>query len=97
MSPELNKAFLVLVVGMITVFIILLLVVITGKLLIRFVNRYFPVEEKENSPPIKPAPVFQSIDGIPANKMAAIIAAVEAMTKSKGRIRRIEQLKKSEV
>ena len=46
MSAELQTALLLLVVGMITVFIILSLVVLTGRTLIWVVNNYFSPEEK---------------------------------------------------
>ncbi len=41
MDGELSTALSLLAIGMITVFIVLLLVVITGNLLIRVVNRFF--------------------------------------------------------
>ena len=40
MTPEFSTALTLLVVGMVTVFLVLLLVVTTGNLLISFVNRY---------------------------------------------------------
>ena len=40
MNPELSTALTLLAIGMITVFIVLLTVVLTGNLLIRLVNRW---------------------------------------------------------
>lgn len=93
MDPALSKAFLILMVGMVTVFTILLLVAITGKLLIRFVNRYFPGEPISNKSQSKPSPIFRKEPQlVSGGKMAAIVAAVEVMTKGKGQIIRIERV-----
>ena len=92
MDPVISQALLVLLVGMITVFIILFLVVITGQTLIRFVNRFFPGEQKIQNSKTKPIPVFYDEDNISKSKMVAIIAAVEAVTNGKGKISRIEKV-----
>jgi len=42
MNPELSTALTLLAIGMITVFIVLLTVVLTGNLLIRLVNKWAP-------------------------------------------------------
>jgi oxaloacetate decarboxylase gamma subunit len=75
-----------MVVGMVTVFIILLIVINLGKLLITLVNRYAPPEETVQPKRSKaPAP-------IPSNIAAAITAAVNVVTHNKGRITNIEKL-----
>ena len=85
MPNSLETAFLVLVVGMITVFVILGLVVISGKLLIKFVNTYLPKKERYSP---KPSNVFSigtsSQKVISDKKLAAIVAAVNIVTKGKG-------------
>ena len=47
MGESISTAVLVSLIGMVTVFVILGLVVLTGKTLIRIVNTFFPIEEKE--------------------------------------------------
>ena len=64
---------------MITVFVVLTLVVITGKILIRIVNRLFPEIETRGS------------FGIEGAKVAAITTAVEIVTEGTGRITKIEK------
>ena len=61
---EFNTALLLMVVGMVTVFIILLIVIGLGKALIAFVNKFVPEEEAPAKKAQGPAP-------IPANIMAA--------------------------
>ncbi|NDV60001.1 OadG family protein [Bacteroides sp. 519] len=76
---------LLMVVGMVTVFAILLIVINLGKLLIFLVNKYAPEEvvaakQKATGPaPIQP------------NIVAAITAAVNVVTHNKGKIVKIEK------
>ena len=53
MQTPLDQAILVLLVGMCSVFIILGLIVLSGQLLIRLINRYFPaaIQSKVNRVP----------------------------------------------
>ena len=74
---NLNIALLLMVVGMATVFAILLIVIYLGKAMIALVNKY----KKEG-----PAP-------IPANIMAAISAAVAVVTHDKGKVTKVEKLR----
>ncbi|MEQ9404547.1 MAG: hypothetical protein RIM99_13220 [Cyclobacteriaceae bacterium] len=77
MGGDISTALSLLAIGMITVFIVLLLVVLTGNLLIRVVN------SMSNSSP----------DGkIDAAGVAAITTAVEIFTEGRGQITRIEKL-----
>lgn len=80
-------ALLLMVVGMATVFVILLIVIYLGKLLIALVNKYAPEEavpvKKET--PRSPAPV-------PGNILAAITAAVNVVTQGKGKVTKVEKL-----
>ncbi len=75
MEPEFSTALSLLAIGMITVFVVLLLVVLTGNFLIRLVNRLVP----DHGGDLEPA------------KVAAITGAVEAFTEGKGRITKIEK------
>ncbi len=81
MGPELSTAFTLLLTGMITVFVVLLLVVATGKLLIRLVNAYFP----------EPVAVAGAKDQVDKRKIAAINAAVEIVTEGRGRVVEIKR------
>ena len=89
MTAELQTALLLLIVGMITVFIILSLVVFTGHTLIWVVNKYFSEEEKIEYD--YTAPYIQD-DGIYKKKLAAITAAVEIATRGKGKVIKIERV-----
>ena len=77
-------ALLLMVVGMITVFLILLIVIELGTLLIRFVNTYFPEEE----PAAKPSAALPS-DSLTEQIIAA---AVQTVTKGKGHVQKIEKI-----
>lgn len=83
---NLNTALLLMVVGMATVFAILLIVINLGKALIALVNKYAP----EEAAPVKasanvPAPV-------PGNILAAINAAVTVVTQGKGKVAKVEKI-----
>ena len=79
---NIETAILLMVVGMATVFVILLIVIYLGKLLITLVNKYAP----EEVVPVKreasqgPAPV-------PGN-----ILAVNVVTQGKGKVTKVEKL-----
>ena len=84
MSELFSTALNLLLVGMITVFVVLLLVYLTGTLLILIVNRYFPgqsdrmdIREEEINPSV----------------VAAITAAVDVFTKGAGKVSKIEKEK----
>ena len=83
MSEEIQLAVTLLLIGMITVFIILTLVVFGGKALIAIVNRFGSSPEKIITP--------QTSDDeeIP---VAILSAVVEHITIGKGTITRIEKL-----
>lgn len=83
---NIGLGFLLMVVGMVTVFVILLIVIYFGKLLISLVNKYapeevVPVKRTDN----RPVP-------IPGNIMAAITAAVNVVTHNKGKVVKVEKL-----
>ena len=85
MEDSLSTALTLMAVGMITVFTILTLIVVIGNLLIIIVNRFFPEEltitssrsvaEKSSDPRV----------------LAAIITAVDVITRGKGRITSIDK------
>jgi len=80
MENTISSALFLLAIGMITVFIILMLVILCGKLLITVVNKYLPEEEKikRESADDKAKHVIQQI--------------VNKVTNSKGVIEKIEKL-----
>ena len=83
---NLETAFLLMVVGMATVFVILLIVIYLGKLLISLVNKYAPEE-------VVPAKHASRVPAaIPGNILAAITAAVNVVTQGKGKVSKVEKL-----
>lgn len=84
---NLETALLLMVVGMSTVFIILLIVIYLGKLLISIVNKYAPAEEV----PIKQQPAKAPV-AISGQILAVITAAVNVVTQGKGKVVKIEKL-----
>lgn len=83
---NLNTALMLMVVGMATVFAILLVVIYLGKALIALVNKYAPEEViPAKAAANGPAP-------IPANIMAAISAAVAVVTHDKGKVAKVEKI-----
>ena len=80
---NLETAFLLMVVGMATVFVILLIVIYLGKLLISLVNKYAPEE-------VVPAKQASRVPAaIPGNILAA---AVNVVTQGKGKVSKVEKL-----
>ena len=84
MDSNISTALSLLAIGMLTVFVVLTLVVLTGKLLISIVNLF-----KEETAAV---PVRVTNQGIENNKIAAITAAVESFTEGRGNIQKIEKL-----
>ena len=83
---NLNIALLLMIVGMATVFAILLIVIYLGKGLIALVNKYAPEEV---------APAKQAANApaaVPGNIMAAISAAVSVVTQGKGKVAKVEKI-----
>ena len=84
---NLFEALKLMLVGMVTVFVILLIVINLGKLLIYLVNKYAPAEVE--APKKAAAPAAQSVD---AGVKAVLEAAVAQITGGKGRISKITKL-----
>jgi oxaloacetate decarboxylase gamma subunit len=85
MTTTFSTAITLFLTGMITVFVVLLLVVITGNLLIRFVNRFFPSSDAPLSAKT------HAEEAIHPAKLAAITAAMEIVTDGKGQITNIKK------
>jgi oxaloacetate decarboxylase gamma subunit len=83
MQP-LNEALSIMVVGMITVFFILFLIVLIGNLIIRFSNKYIPEEVVA----VKSKKAVVSSD----NTLKAIEAAIDVITKGRGKITNIKKI-----
>ena len=93
MNENLQEAFIILAVGMITVFAILSLVVFTGQILIRITNKYAPPQIAKANVPIQPShQTSNNSNSINKKKLAAIIGTVDHLTHGKGRIEKIEKL-----
>ena len=82
MESSFESALVLLLIGMITVFGVLLLVVVVSKALIGLVNRFFPL-------PHVPAPADPA--ALSGSKLAAIAAAVEIVTGGRGHIESIKK------
>ncbi len=84
MEQNLSNAFTIMIVGMVTVFLILCLVVLIGNVLIRLTNKFWPETEVSKK---EVATTTVNSDGA----IAAIIAAVDVVTKGKGKITKISK------
>lgn len=77
-----------MVVGMVTVFIILFIVIQLGKLLISVVNKVAPEEAPAQARQTKTATVAT----VDASTMAIIQAAVAQITGGKGSVKKVERV-----
>ena len=83
MEGDIGTASMLLIIGMVTVFTVLLLVVLLGNILIRTIN-YFQkdiLESEVNTPQV-----------VSHTKMAVLVATVESITQGKGKITAIEKI-----
>lgn len=85
---NIDTGLLLMAVGMIAVFIILLIVINLGKLLIAVINKVAPEEVAVQ----KPVTTAQQTTAIDNNTMAAIKAAVNIVTNSKGKVLKVEKI-----
>jgi oxaloacetate decarboxylase gamma subunit len=83
MMNPISEALLLLVVGMGTVFVVLLLIIFLSGLLVKALNRWAPEAEV-------PAAVKKAAE-IPARTVAAITAAIASATNGKAQIVKIEK------
>jgi oxaloacetate decarboxylase gamma subunit len=81
MNSDLGTALTLLLVGMVTVFAVLTLVVLVGQIMIGVVNRWMPVVQTV-------APKNE----VSQQTMAVLAATVDQITAGKGRISNIEKL-----
>ena len=81
---NIEYALMLMVVGMATVFVILLVVIYLGKLLITLVNKFAPEEAQKKASAAVPT--------VDAGAMDAIKAAVDILTAGKGQVVKIEKL-----
>jgi len=86
---NLPEAFKLLVVGMLTVFCILLIVIYFGKLLIALVNKYAP---EEIAKPAKAALKSTPSAAVDQQTMSIIQAAVSQLTGGKGKVSKVEKV-----
>ena len=84
MATTVSNAFLLLGIGMITVFVVLSIVVFSGQLLITLINKYAPDPVKES----------KLITPLISNKEIAVLSAVvDHVTRGRGKIESIEKIK----
>ena len=86
MNSNFELALQLLGIGMITVFIILLLVVLIGNVIVRVVNKYMPEAE------VVTKKVARSTATIDPRKVSAIVAAIQAVTNGNGKVANIEKI-----
>lgn len=87
--PPMQETFVILIVGMLTVFTILGLVVGSGRLLIWLVNRWEP---QTVSRPSATSATIPDTAPVHSTDVVVLTAAVEAITAGKGRIESIEKI-----
>jgi len=85
---NLGYGLLLMLVGMVTVFVVLLIVIALGKLLINLVNKYAPEEIVKA---VRPAVVGNTGSGVPDPVVAAIVSAVNTVTHGKGKVTSIRK------
>jgi len=83
---NLTEGLKLMIIGMTTVFCVLLLIIYFGKALISLVNKFFPEEEKNIAKSVATA---KSADPQVAQ---AIALAVQQLTNGKGKVEKIEKL-----
>lgn len=83
-----------MVVGMATVFTILMIVIYLGKGLILLVNKYAPEEiiVKKGATAARPTLSNPPTGNISGQETAAIVSAVSAMTQGQGKVVKIEKI-----
>ena len=81
-----------MVVGMTTVFAILLIVIYFGKGLILLVNKYAPEEVSAKRAPARAQSPAGIPNGLSKQETAAIVSAVSAMTHGQGKVIKIEKI-----
>lgn len=83
---KLLESLQLMIIGMSTVFSVLLLVILLGNLLIRVINKYIPEEESKISN------TENKSTSIDPSVVQAIQVAVAKMTNGKGKVEKIEKI-----
>ena len=86
-TENLDLALQLLIVGMLSVFFILGIVVILGRSLVFIVNKYSP-DPKSKAMPVR----NNNSKAISGSKLAVLSAVVEMVTDSKGVLKSVEKL-----
>lgn len=97
---NIETGLLLMVVGMTTVFIILLFVIYLGKGLIALVNKYAPEEivaKKQIATTVRqqavaPTQAVAAFGGLSNQETAAIVSAISALTGGQGKVSKIEKI-----
>ncbi|MCQ2489739.1 MAG: OadG family protein [Clostridia bacterium] len=84
-----EQAVTLMIVGMITVFAVLGLVIVLGNALIRFVNKYVP---EEVAPVAPKAAAAAAPAAIAPDVMTAVELAVAQITGNKGKVEKISKI-----
>ena len=86
MEDSFSNAFVILLIGMLTVFFILLLVMLCGNLLIKITNKFATVVEKASI--VNPS----ASSSISKKKIAAISAVISELSGGTAIIKKIEKI-----
>lgn len=89
---NIETGLLLMVVGMATVFVILLIVIYLGKALIWAVNKYAPEEEGTKKVAKVAATVKAPTNALSSQETAVIVSAVSMATQGWGKVVKIEKL-----
>ena len=89
---NIETGLLLMVVGMATVFVILLIVIYLGKALIWAVNKYAPEEEGTKKVTKVAAAVKAPTNALSSQETAVIVSAVSMATQGLGKVVKIEKL-----
>lgn len=90
MTENVQTALTLMAVGMITVFSILGLVVLTGQVLVSVINKWYKTEKGPVL--VRKTERTRRRKSISEAQLAAIVAAVDAITAGQGKIEKIEKL-----
>ena len=92
---NIETGLLLMVVGMTTVFAILLIVIYLGKGLIVLVNKYAPEEiiaKKPVAAAVRVQTETTAIGSLSGQETAAIVSAISAVTRGQGKVIKIEKV-----
>ncbi len=84
---NLQFGLLLALVGMTTVFVVLMLLILLSKYLILFINRFIPAEEEKTA--LRPSDASKPIDAVDA---LVIAETVKMITGGKGKVTKVEKI-----